>query len=185
MTRAMPRILALLPYHATVSIRLPDFIELPGAPDLAVQRQPAGVDFSVAAVAAFASAGALDFSNALRQLPQLEPLAWSDPADPGTPAYLDLQPGGYLVTYNEEIAVPLDSAGIILPRSSLMRCGAVLHSALWDPGYRGRGQGLLTVYSRLRLYRDARIGQFVLFSLEAAAGLGYSGQYQGENLGSP
>jgi dUTP pyrophosphatase len=171
-------------YHAAVSIRLPDFPQLPGAPDLELQRQPAGVDFSVASVAVFASAGALDFSNALRQLPQLETLVWADLDEPNMPACLDLSPGAYLVTYNEEIAVPLDSAGIILPRSSLMRCGAVLHSALWDPGYRGRGQGLLTVYAPLRLYRDARIGQFVLFSLETAASLGYSGQYQGENLSS-
>lgn len=164
-----------------MSIRLPVYENLPGAPDLEVQRQPAGVDFSLAELCRLEGAGALDFSNALRQLPRLEPLQWL--AGRGdSPPFLSLTPGAYLATYNEEISVPLDAAGIVLPRSSLMRCGAVLHSALWDPGYCGRGQGLMCVYAPLRLYKDARIGQFVLFSLEAAAAMGYSGRYQGENL---
>lgn len=164
-----------------MSIKLPAFTNLPGAPDLAVQLQPAGVDITVAAVSRFIGSGALDLSNMLRSLPSLEELRWE--ADETHSAYcLDLTPGAYLVTYNEEVSIPRDSAGYILPRSSLMRCGAMLHSALWDPGYRGRGQGLLCVYAPLRLYKDARIGQFVLFSLEATATFGYEGLYQGENL---
>ncbi len=121
--------------------------------------------------------GRLDLTNAQRYLPDVEDIAW--PADG---ASIWLVPGGYLATYNEEIAVPADCAGLVVPRSSLMRCGATLHSALWDPGYRGRGQGLLSVYSPLELLPDARIGQFVLMRLEQAAGELYSGTYQGENL---
>jgi len=157
---------------------LTDF-DFPGAPDATLQRQPAGFDLTLAAVARFRGAGTLDFSNAQRRLAPLENLAW--PAD-GEP--LELPPGGYLVTYNEEIAVPPDCAGLVLPRSSLMRCGATLHSALWDPGYRGRGQGLLTLFNTLELYRDARIGQFILIRLESSAEELYAGQYQGENLRS-
>jgi dUTP pyrophosphatase len=158
-------------------LRILKNFSFPGAPDPELQLQPAGFDLSAASIARFASSGALDFSNKQRRLPELAELPW--PQDGGP---LLLQPGGYLVTYNEEIAVPANSAGIVFPRSSLMRCGAVLHSALWDPGYRGRGQGLLTVYSQLELYKDARIGQFVLLLLEHAADRLYAGQYQGENL---
>ncbi len=158
-------------------IRLLNDIDFPGAPDAKVQLQPAGFDLSLQAVAKFTGTGALDFSNAQRQLPDTETLEF---ADEGTP--VELAPGGYLVTYNEQITVPADCAGLVLPRSSLMRCGAVLHSALWDPGYSGRGQGLLTVYQPLKLYKDARIGQFVLIRLENEAKKQYSGNYQGENL---
>jgi len=125
----------------------------------------------------------LGFDNQLRELPDYEELPWRATQverDTELPESVRLERGAYLVTYNELVTVPADCAGLILPRSSLMRCGAMLHSALWDPGYRGRGQGLLTVFSGLRLYRNARIGQFVLISLETAAEL-YSGRYQGEN----
>jgi dUTP pyrophosphatase len=163
-------------------IRLLSNHSFPGAPDHAVQLQPAGFDLSAAAVARFGGTGELDFANLKRRLPELEELPWQVDARESDPRGLLLEAGAYLVTYNEEISVPPDCAGIVLPRSSLMRCGAVLHSALWDPGYRGRGQGLLTVYSPLFLHKDARIGQFVLLALETAAQQLYSGRYQGDNL---
>jgi len=159
-------------------------LEFPGAPSPDLQRQPAGFDLTCAAIARFTGTGAIDLTNTQRKLPELEALAWPEngAASADQPASLLLEPGGYLVTYNEEIGVPADCAGIVLPRSSLMRCGATLHSALWDPGYRGRGQGLLTVFSPLTLYKDARIGQFILLRLEAKADKTYAGRYQGENL---
>ncbi|MBN2083085.1 deoxyuridine 5'-triphosphate nucleotidohydrolase [bacterium] len=157
-------------------------LEFPGAPAPDLQRQPAGFDLTCAQIARFTGTGAIDLTNSRRELPALSPLAWPPASAAAESVSLVLDPAGYLVTYNEEIAVPVDCAGIVLPRSSLMRCGATLHSALWDPGYRGRGQGLLTVFSSLRLYRDARIGQFILLRLEAQADRTYDGQYQGENL---
>lgn len=159
-------------------------MSFPGAPDAGRQRQPAGFDLTAAQVSRFTGPAALGFDNQLRELPPYEELSWrpSDAAsDADLPDSVWLERGAYLVTYNELVSVPPDCAGLILPRSSLMRCGATLHSALWDPGYSGRGQGLLTVYNELRLYRDARIGQFVLIALESAAFELYSGRYQGEN----
>lgn len=163
-------------------IKLLTDIAFDGAPADALQRQPAGYDLTVDAVAHFNGVGALDLTNERRCLPEVENMDWgaAGSAD-APPAPLTLAPGGYLVTYSEVIEVPHDCAGVVLPRSSLMRCGATLHSALWDPGYRGRGQGLLTVYTALKLYRQARIGQFVLFKLEHAPGELYTGVYQGEN----
>lgn len=157
-------------------LRLLAGMEFPGAPAPDLQLQPAGFDLTIRGVARFRGVGRLDLTNEQRYLPDVENIAW--PTGGGS---IWLVPGGYLVTYNEEIAVPADCAGLVLPRSSLMRCGAVLHSALWDPGYRGRGQGLLTVYSPLELLPDARIGQFVLITLEQAAARMYDGTYQGEN----
>jgi dUTP pyrophosphatase len=158
-------------------LRLLTGFSFPGAPDPAVQLQPAGFDLTVAAVAAFSNVGTLDFDNTQRRLPALREIPWLYAGRP-----LRLEPGGYLLTYNEQISVPPDAAGIVLPRSSLMRCGAALHSALWDPGYSGRGQGLLTVTAPLELHPNARVGQFILVALEQAAQKLYEGQYQGENL---
>lgn len=152
-------------------------MSFPGAPDPEVQLQPASFDLTVAEVSRFSGTGVLDFSNEFRKLPGEDHIPFDHDDSPVT-----LGPGGYLVTYNEEIAVPADCAGLVLPRSSLMRCGAVLHSALWDPGYRGRGQGLLSVFNELHLHPNARIGQFILIRTEQPAEKLYSGKYQGENL---
>lgn len=157
-------------------------MDFPGAPADELQRQPAGYDLTVRSIDRFGSPGRLDLTNKQRQLPELETLPWPAPGGDGQPRPLRLEPGGYLVTYNEEIGIPSDCAGIVLPRSSLMRCGATLHTALWDPGYRGRGQGLLTVHNHLDVYPDARIGQLILIALEQEADQLYKGAYQGENL---
>lgn len=160
-------------------IILPDNLSFPGAIDPSVQMQQAGFDLTMQNVEALKGNSMLDFDNSERQLPETTEVEWMDDN-----AILD--PGAFLVTYNEEITVPGEAAGLVLPRSSLMRCGASLHTALWDPGYRGRGQGLLVVYPRLfgsfMLKRNARIGQFVLIRLESRATSTYSGVYQGENL---
>lgn len=150
-------------------------VEFEGAPNAELQRQPVGFDLTVATISSFAHQGVLGFDNDVRQLPQLRELIWHDNSP------LLLHSGGYLVNYNEVVDVPLDSAGIVLPRSSLLRCGATLHTALWEPGYRGRGYGLLTVHHPLCLHRHARIAQLVMMRLEQAVELGYTGVYQGEN----
>lgn len=163
-------------------IRLVHNLHFAGAPAPDLQLQPAGFDLTVQTVSRFTSTGALDLTNARRRLADIEPLPWPVAITEEAQLPLVLQPGAYLVTYNEVIAVPPDCAGIVLPRSSLMRCGGVLHSALWDPGYEGRGQGLLTVGAPLELYPNARIAQLVMFMLEQAAGKLYDGKFQGENM---
>lgn len=157
-------------------IRQLSSFEFPGAPEPALQHQPAGFDLTVSSIARFRGAGCLDFTNAQRRLPALDTISWESDPEP-----VLLTCGGYLVTYNEEVSIPADCAGIVLPRSSLMRCGATLHSALWDPGYRGRGQGLMSVFNPLELHRNARIAQLIMITLETAAEILYSGKYQGEN----
>ena len=157
-------------------IRLLTGLEFPGAPNPELQRQPAGFDLTVQSVDRLMGRGALDLTGENRRLPQMQQLPWPEEGP------LRLNPGGYLVTYNETVQVPDDCAGLVLSRSSLLRCGAVLHTALWDPGYKGRGQGLLCVYQELQLYRDARLGQFILLGLDQTPEETYSGTYQGENL---
>ena len=69
-----------------------------------------------------------------------------------------------------------------LSRSSLLRCGASLHTAVWDAGYSGRSESLLVVYNPqgLDLEKNARVLQLV-FSTLTGESQGYTGGYQGEN----
>ncbi|MFB6107928.1 MAG: deoxyuridine 5'-triphosphate nucleotidohydrolase [Haloplanus sp.] len=91
-----------------------------------------------------------------------------------------LDPGGYVARYGETIRVPEGHVGFVYPRSSLMRNSCMLHTAVWDAGYEGRGEGLLEVHHPVELEPGARIAQFVL--AEAAHDDTYDGSYQGERL---
>jgi dUTP pyrophosphatase len=146
--------------------------------DPEAQTQMCGVELTLQRVERFLSAGALAFDNKERTLPQTESIEF-DAADG-----IDLGPGAYLVTFNEIVDIPKDMAAIARPRSSLLRMGASLETALWDPGYRGRSQSLLVVYNPqgLRLKRNARLMQLVFMRLEMVADKAYSGVYQGENI---
>ena len=67
--------------------------------------------------------------------------------------------------------------------TSILRCGADLNCALWDPGYEGRSEALLVVYNEhgITLKRNAKIGQLVFIRLSEEAKSLYEGQYKGEN----
>ncbi|EMA48377.1 deoxyuridine 5'-triphosphate nucleotidohydrolase [Halococcus morrhuae DSM 1307] len=91
-----------------------------------------------------------------------------------------LTPGGYVARYAETIRVPDDHVGFIYPRSSLMRNSCMLHTAVWDAGYEGRGEGLLEVHHEIEIERGARIAQFVLADADHDGT--YDGDYQRENI---
>ena len=90
--------------------------------------------------------------------------------------------GAYLVRYGEKVRIPRDCIGIVLPRSTLLRIGATIETAVWDPGYEGRGVGLLLVFNEngVVLERKAHIAQLVLLKLTGEASKPYRGQYYGE-----
>ncbi len=144
------------------------------APD--EQLQPHGIDLTVATVARYASKGQLGASDTARRLPEFEPI------EPDSAGWWDLVPGPYLVRFSETVSLPPDCMAYARPRSSLLRCGVALHTAVWDAGYSGQGVALLVVYNPagFRLQRSARIAQLVLHRLERPVAEGYRGAYQGE-----
>ena len=111
-----------------------------------------------------------------RSLPESETLAFGDDG------WLCLNAGPYLVTFNEVVNMPLDLMALASPRSSLIRSGVSLPTAVWDPGYRGRSQALLTVHNPAgyHLQQNARLMQMVFFRLSHPVQQGYQGRYQGE-----
>ncbi|MFH1448607.1 MAG: deoxyuridine 5'-triphosphate nucleotidohydrolase [Candidatus Micrarchaeota archaeon] len=143
-----------------------------------LQFQPCGVDLSLCEVRSLESRGCIDFDNSERELSKTKVIEFSGDG------WVHLKKGAYKVVYNEIVDIPEDCAGLAYPRSSLLRCGAFLHCAVWDPGYRGRSESLLVVVNDegIRLKRNARLVQMVFIKLEKKAKSLYSGKYKGENL---
>ena len=146
--------------------------------DPETQTQMSGVELTLQKIERFNSAGAVAFDNKERKLPETEPLNFDEMG------WIELPAGSYLVTFNEIVNIPKDVAAMARARSTLLRCGATLETALWDPGYRGRSQSLLVVYNPqgLKLKKNARLMQLVFLRLEKEAEKLYSGKYQGENI---
>ena len=146
--------------------------------DVQQQVQPNGIDLTLKEVALFSSPGSLSPGNKNRVLSSTSPLVFDGLGR------LDLVPGCYLVTFNEVVNLPRNIMALAMPRSSLLRCGVSIHSAVWDAGYSGRSQSLMVVYNLqgFRLHRNARIIQMVFFFLSREVTQGYQGMFQGENI---
>lgn len=146
--------------------------------DIQQQVQPNGIDLTLKEIALLSSSGSLGLSNESRALSSTSPLVFDGLGR------IDLLPGCYLVTYNEVVNIPRNIIALATPRSSLLRCGVSIHSAVWDAGYSGRSQSLMVVYNPrgFRTYRNARIIQMVFFLLSREVSQGYQGIFQGENV---
>jgi dUTP pyrophosphatase len=149
---------------------------LEGLIDRETQLQSNGVDLTLDTVSGFTGPGTLTLDNANRRLPGTQ----EHPFDPEQQIYLS--PGSYVVRFNETINLPADCMAYTRPRSSLLRSGVALHTAVWDAGYSGRGVALLVVYNThgFRLEHNARIAQMVFHPLARATSEGYQGIYSGE-----
>lgn len=138
------------------------------------QVQPGGVDLRVAEVHVFRGAGFLGIVD--------RRVAPSESLEPRGGVW-ELAPGVYKVVFMDAVYVPEGAAGVCFPRSSLLRSGVLMGCAVWDPGYRGRGEALLAVLNPrgFVLERGARVAQLVYVSLRGFGGA-YRGVYQGERL---
>ena len=145
--------------------------------DPAVQTQPNGIEMTLQSVHRLEGAGSIAFDNAERQLPDTYALEFDENG------WLNLEPGIYKIIYNEVVNIPDGIAAIARARSSLLRCGVALETAVWDAGYSGRSESLLVVHNPdgFRLKRDARVVQLIFFKLSSRVDEGYSGIYQNEN----
>ncbi len=148
-----------------------------GCINLEEQVQPNGIDLTLREVALLQSSGRIAVVSSQRLVSDLAPLVF-DGLD-----FVDLMPGAYIVTYNEIIHLPKNIMALATPRSSLLRCGVTINTAVWDAGYSGRSQSLMVVYNPqgFRLQRNARIVQLIFHQLTQETE-GYQGAYQGENI---
>jgi dUTP pyrophosphatase len=146
--------------------------------DVKTQTQMCGIELTLQKIERFISSGDLAFENNERKLPNTEQIIFDESG------WILLDAGSYLVTFNEIVNIPKNVAALARARSSLLRCGATMETALWDPGYRGRSQSLLVISNPhgLRLRKNARMMQLVFLRLEKDAEKIYRGTYQGENI---
>ncbi|MBI2288013.1 MAG: deoxyuridine 5'-triphosphate nucleotidohydrolase [Chloroflexi bacterium] len=153
----------------------PPLIE--GIIDLEAQLQPNGIDLTLREVALLQSSGRIADSNRERLVPALAPLQFN-----GT-GFIDLLPGAYIITFNEIVHLPNHIMALGRPRSSLLRCGVTVNTAVWDAGYYGRSQSLMVVHNPegFCLQKNARVLQLVFFRLTQETD-GYRGAYQRENI---
>ncbi|MCL2150403.1 MAG: deoxyuridine 5'-triphosphate nucleotidohydrolase [Dehalococcoidia bacterium] len=163
--------------HKDILARLascPPLVE--GYLNLELQMQNNGFDITLRTAATFTSPGQLALDNNERTLPHLLELEF------GEDELLTLPPGQYRIVYNEIVHLPKDVIAFGFPRSSLLRCGADMRTAVWDAGYSGRSESLLVVHNPhgLRLKRQARLLQLVFLQLGEESD-GYHGAYQNEN----
>ena len=153
----------------------PPLIE--GYINLEEQVQPNGVDLTIREVALLQSPGKIAVKDSQRLVSDLTPLVFNG-LD-----FIDLMAGVYIITYNEIVHLPRNVMALATPRSSLLRCGVTINTAVWDAGYSGRSQSLMVVYNPqgFRLQRNARVIQLVFFQLTQETE-GYQGAYQRENI---
>ena len=145
-----------------------------GMSDPSLQVQVNGIDLTAKEIHAYASPVSIDFSNRERVLASTVPI---EPVD----GWWHLEPGAYMIVYNEKVSIPLDRVGLLFPRSSLMAGGVFIATAVWDSGFRGRGRGMVIVGNKhgANIKVGARVAQLVLFKTERVEA-GYSGIHQGD-----
>ena len=149
-----------------------------GYTNLKDQLQPAGIDLTLEKICEFKSEGKIDFDNSERKLSDVEELKF------GKDGWADLKKGIYKIQFAEEVRIPSDLAAICILRSSLLRCGCILHQGFWDPGYKGKGESALFVGNEkgIRIKKGAKVAQLIFFKLSSEAEELYSGIHLNENL---
>ena len=137
------------------------------------QVTPNGIDLTLKKVEKFTGSGSIDFTNEKRKLSPTEEI-------PFTRTWIDLPPGCYKVTFNEIVTIPQDMIALARPRSSLLRSGATIESAVWDAGFHGVSISLLIVYNPhgISLQRNARLIQLIFVKMSRKAQKTYNGVYQ-------
>lgn len=138
------------------------------------QQQPCGIDLTLRSISEWTSAATIDFDNSNRKAAKTRTLPFEDPAQTIT-----LDPGAYLVDFNETVKIPRDCMASILPRSSAWRSGVGLRAGVVDAGYEGAMGALMGVSNPhgVVLHRDAKLAQIVFEQMDQAVE-GYAGIYQ-------
>lgn len=136
------------------------------------QLQQCGVDLTAMSVFSFDGAGGVDFDNSKRKICETSQMPFGH-----------LPQGVYKVRLNEVVSIPLDMMAIARTRSSLLRNGASVQTAVWDPGYSGRSECMLKVDNPhgIFLHENAKILQLIFLTLDSETNA-YSGRFHMENI---
>ena len=144
--------------------------------DLDTQITPNGFDMTVREIHRIISGGAVDFSNEKRKLSETKKIDFVD-------EFVFLEKGSYKIVYNEIVNIPPNIIALGRPRSTLLRCGANVGTAVWDRGYSGRSESLLLVDNEkgIKIFKDARVLQLVFMRTLTDESV-YKGIFLKENI---
>jgi dUTP pyrophosphatase len=147
--------------------------------NLDTQLTPNGFDLTVQSIFEFDTAGAIDFSNKERQIPQGNEIIPRKEKEAEAFGWWHLLPGAYKIKSNETVRLPNDIIALAYTRTSLLRAGAFTLHGVWDAGFRGKSEFILVVDNPhgVRLKQNARIAQLVFFHIQETFH-GYRGVYQ-------
>lgn len=89
-----------------------------------------------------------------------------------------LEPGTYSLTFEQGVKLPTNTTAFVRHRSSILRCGGIITSGVYDPGFEVDEMGAVLIATQpIIIERGARVAQIIVFeNYEAEA---YSGQWQG------
>jgi len=150
-------------------------------PHLETQLTPNGFDFTAKEIHRYEDSGKLDFSNSEREIPETEPVEPEKKNEEDNYGWWSLEPGVYKIVTNEIVDIPEDLVAFAYPRSSLLRMGATIDNGVWDGGYKGRSEYMLTVQNSegIEIKENARVNHIVFMQMDETE-QGYDGLYQGE-----
>ena len=90
-----------------------------------------------------------------------------------------LEPGTYSITFEQGCKLDNEHTAFIRHRSSVLRCGGVITSGVYDPGFEVDEMGaMLIVTETMILEQGARVAQIIMMKNEKAEL--YDGQFQGK-----
>ena len=158
--------------------RKPPLVENLIAPEMQIQQN--GIELTLKEIFAFRSneTGAIAFNNSKRRIVRGRQLEFDDLG------WITLKKGAYRVIFNEKVNIPRNVFALARPRSSLLRNGVSVETALWDSGYSGRSESLLVVHTSagFMIERNARLIQLVFFLQSRTIEAEYTGRYSNENV---
>jgi len=89
-----------------------------------------------------------------------------------------LTPGTYSLTFEQGVKLPSGKTAFIRHRSSILRCGGIITSGVYDPGFEvDEMGGVLIATELIMIEKGARVAQIIIFdNFDAEL---YAGQWQG------
>jgi dUTP pyrophosphatase len=89
----------------------------------------------------------------------------------------ELQPGTYSLTFEQGIKLDANHTAFIRHRSSVLRCGGIITSGVYDPGFEvDEMGGVLVATQPIDIELGARVAQVIVF--ENTTAKLYNGQWQ-------
>ena len=89
-----------------------------------------------------------------------------------------LEPGTYSITFEQGVKLPTNRAAFIRHRSSILRCGGIITSGVYDPSFYVDEMGAVLIATKpIIIEKGARCAQIIIFENHEAEA--YNGQWLG------